>query len=113
MIEISEKDIQSTMQELSDSYHTKIRVIVDENNKYCVWIDHIDRIKRKKYLSNLIGRGDTYIDACIDYLINLLDTSYHLRYMKDFYATTTLRNIIKRNKPLMKYLKEIEGEKGV
>ena len=85
------------VQKCADEYHEKIVLTIDKDYKICIYIKNIDRIKGRKYLSNLEGRGFTYHDACVDFLINLMDKNYFLRYKTKFYATEALRGIIRKS----------------
>ena len=78
-------------------YNEKIVVTIDKDYKICIHIRYIDRLKKRKYLSNLEGRGETYKDACIDYIKNLMDKKYTIRYKLRFYATEKLRTIIRKS----------------
>lgn len=98
---LSEEEFQLPMKLLelcADQYNEKIILTVDIDYKICVYIKNIDRIKRRKYLSNLEGRGSTYHDACVDFINNLMDKKYNIRYKTKFYATETLRTIIRKSK---------------
>ena len=79
-------------------YNQKVRFIIDNDGLYCVFIDNLDRIKSRKYLSNLEGRGNTKEEACVNYILNLLDSSFNIRYSKNIYATEKVRRIIKKSK---------------
>ena len=85
------------MERLAEYYKERIIVDVDVDYKICVHINNIDRIYKKKYLSNLEGRGYTYEDACIDYIKNLMDRKYNIRYNSKFYATNSLRTIVRKS----------------
>ena len=85
------------MEKLSKASKERIVITVDVDYNICIHINNIDRLYKKKYLSNLEGRGLTYRDACINYINNLMDSNYRLRYKSKFYITTKLRNIIKKS----------------
>lgn len=95
------------VERIASLFRSKVSVCIDVDYKICVYIPDIDRIRKKKYLSNLEGRGFTYQEACINYLINVLDKRYNLRYKKKYYATSPIREIIRSNKIFMNeyYLK--------
>ena len=94
------------MEELANVYHEHIRVITDVDNRICVWITRIDKLKSRKYLSNLEGRGDTYREACIQYIYNLMNSKYQIRYKHKLYATTPLRNVVRKNNIFMTHYKD-------
>lgn len=73
---------------------------LDTYGNYYVYYRNIDLISRKKYLLYLTGRGDTFAHAYIDLCKHMMDKNYRLRYKSKFYATTPIRNIIKRYKIL-------------
>lgn len=99
------------MEDLASLYSAKIHTVIDIDYKVCVYITNIDRLKRKKYLCNLEGRGYTYRDACINYIQNILDTKYQIRFKKKYYASTPLRKIVKSNKLYMtKYYKVVSTD---
>ena len=81
---------------MSNSYHEKIFTCIDRDGLICVYIHNIDRIYKRKYLSNLEGRGHTYDEACENYILNLMNRKFHLRYKIKFYATTKLRTTIRK-----------------
>lgn len=85
------------MEKLASYYNERIFVDVDVDYKICIHINNIDRIYKKKYLSNLEGRGLTYEEACKDYIKNLMDRKYCIRYKSKFYATNSLRTIIRKS----------------
>ena len=85
------------MDRLASVYNTRICYIIDVDYKICIWIRGIDKLKNKKYLSNLEGRGYTYRAACLDYIKKLMDKSYLIRFNKKTYATTTLRNVVRHD----------------
>lgn len=85
------------VQSCADAYHEKIVITIDKDYKICIYIKNIDRIKGRKYLSNLEGRGNTYRDACINFLCNLMDRNYNIRYKTKFYATEALRTIVRKS----------------
>ena len=85
------------IEKIANHYNERIHVTVDKDYNICVHINNIDRIYRKKYLSNLEGRGETYKKACENYIRNLMDKKYYLRYNSKFYATKTIRNIIRKS----------------
>ena len=87
----------SLIEKLANHYKERILIDVDVDYNICVHINNIDRIYKKKYLSNLEGRGLTYEEACKDYIRNLMDSKYNLRYNSKFYATKTLRTIIRKS----------------
>lgn len=82
---------------ISELYSGRIMFYLDVNNDYVIFIQNIERIKRKKYISNLEGRGSTLEDACERYIHNALNTDYNLRYKHKFYVTTPIRNMIKKS----------------
>lgn len=84
------------VQKCAEQYHEKIILTIDTEFKICIYIKNIDRIKGRKYLSNLEGRGFTYQEACIDFIKNLMDKNYNIRYKTKFYATESLRTIVRR-----------------
>lgn len=43
---------------------------------------------------SVTGRGDTYRDACLDLLNQLLDTKYRIRTMSGGYKTEKIRKVI-------------------
>lgn len=95
---------------IANRYDERIISTIDKDYNICIYINNIDKIKKKKYISNLEGRGLTYKDACIDYINNVLNTDYCIRYKKKFYATTPIRNIVKA---YMNSIKQIEEKKDV
>ena len=89
------------VEKIASAYKTNVSICIDVDYKICIYIHELDRIRKNKYLSNLEGRGFTYKEACIDYLNNILDERYNIRYKKKYYATTPLRKFIKNNKIFM------------
>lgn len=104
------KQLSIIMSQLSSVYNTKVRAIEDINGDICVWIEKIDRLYKRKYLSNLEGRGKTLEDAYIDYIKKLMNTTYQIRYNKKIYATSSLRNIIKKDKSLIELIMNDGGD---
>lgn len=94
---------------IAEKYNEKIISLIDNEYNVCVYINNIDRISKKKYLSNIEGRGLTYRDACIDYIEKALDPSYCIRYKKEYYATTPIRKIIKTYMSIIKQKEENEN----
>lgn len=93
---------------IAEYYNEKVISCIDINNMICVYITNIDKLKHKSMLSNLEGRGITYEDACIDYIINALDTQYTLRHNHTLYVTTKIRKILKSNyKSIKRYMKGV------
>lgn len=84
------------VEKCANEYHEKIILTIDKDYHICIYIKNIDRIKNRRLLSNLEGRGLTYHDACIDFILNLMDKNYTIRYKSKFYATETLRTIIRK-----------------
>jgi hypothetical protein len=98
---------EKIMIEISCYYKARIRNISDIDGNICVFIDGLDRLKKRRFLSNLEGRGKDYHEACIDYINNLMDKNYLIRYKKKIYATSPLRKIVRSNDIFMsKYLKK-------
>ena len=104
------KQLSTIMFQLASIYNTKVRSIEDINGDICVWIEKIDRLYKRKYLSNLEGRGKTLEEAYIDYIQNLMNTKYQIRYNKKIYATSSLRNIIKKDKSLLEMIMNDGGD---
>ena len=85
------------MDKLANYYNERIVLTIDDDYRLCIYINNIDRLYRKKYLSNLEGRGYTYREACIDYIKNLMDSKFNIRYKINLYATNPLRTIIRKS----------------
>lgn len=81
---------------IAQLYHSRYHIGIDKNTDVYVFIDNIDGIKKKKYLTDITGRGNTYQEACIDYIKKLLDRSICLRYKRKFYATRKIRSFINK-----------------
>lgn len=93
------------IEDISSHYNELILTCIDKDYNVVVHINDIDKIYKKKYLFNLDGRGLTYRDACIDYINNLMDKTYNLRYKKYKYITRSLRSYL-----LEKYKEYFKGE---
>lgn len=81
---------------VADTYNEKVQTCIDIDDMICVYIHNIDKIYKRQYLSNLEGRGYTYEQACKNYINNMMDRKFNLRYKIRFYATTKLRTIIRK-----------------
>ena len=91
------------IESLCEKVHGHLLTSIDKDYNIVVFIYEFDRIKNKKYLYNLEGRGETYREACIDYIRNIMDSKFNLRYLKKYYATLSLREFIKQDPELKKY----------
>lgn len=84
------------LKEISDKYNEKIISYNDVDNNVVVYIRNIDKIKKKKYLYPLEGRGVDYEKACDDFINKAMDSSFNLRYKLTLYSTTNIRAIIRK-----------------
>ena len=71
--------------------HMKIMTCIDVKYNVVVYIPELSRIKEKKYLSNLEGRGNTYREACVNFIYNLMDNDFNIRYKGKYYITELVR----------------------
>lgn len=81
---------------ISKVYNERIFTCIDKDGLICVYINNIDKIYNNKYISNLEGRGNTLDEACENYILNIMNKKFNLRYKIKFYATTNLRTIIRK-----------------
>lgn len=89
-----------TVEMIASHFHERILVTTTIDNSIYIRINHIDRLRKRKYLSDLYGSGKTYEEACCNYILHAMNRNYLLRYKHKYYATTTIRNIIKKSKVL-------------
>lgn len=82
--------------EIASSFHEKIVIGIDTDELLYLYIPNLDRLKRRKFLSDLTGRGPTLYDASMDFLRQVMDPLFTIRYKKKYYATTKLRSIVKK-----------------
>jgi len=93
---------------MAKKYGEEMVMGIDSDGLYYVFITNIDRLKNKRYMKDLTGHGVTVYDACMDYILAVMDRRYNIRYRKKYYATVKLRNIIRRTDILtnFKYSRE-------
>lgn len=82
------------VEKISRTKGMKIMTCIDKDYNVVVYIPQLSRVKNKKYLSNLEGRGQTYREACIDFIKNLMDNNFNIRYNNDFYVTELMRTCV-------------------
>lgn len=85
----------SIMEKLAKRYNTKVIHGLDINGLYYIYIRDIDKLKKRKYLYPLEGRSIDLLIVYKNYLRNLMNPQYQIRYKRKLYATTPLRNIVK------------------
>ena len=83
-----------SLEKIAKLRNMTILTCIDANYNVVVYIPQLSRIKNKKYLSNLEGRGLTYRDACVDFIINLMDYNYNIRYKEKYYITSLVRTYV-------------------
>lgn len=83
-----------TVEKIANLKNMNICTCIDKDYNVVVYIYQLSKIKDKRYLSNLEGRGKTYREACIDFIINIMDKNYNLRYEKEYYITSVIRSFV-------------------
>lgn len=105
-----EKTPGELFKDIASIYSSKCHIGIDKNKQVFVFIEDLDGLKKKKYLTDLTGRGETYQDACIDYIQKLLDRSICIRYKRKFYATSKIRKLINKTNFRKKYMNYAESD---
>ncbi len=88
------------VESIASHFHERILITTTIDNVVNIRINNIDRLRKRKFLSDLSGVGKTYEEACCNYILHALDRKYLLRYKQKYYATTTIHNMIKKSKVL-------------
>lgn len=104
-----EKEPGELFKDIAALYSSNYHIGIDKNKQVFVFIDNLDGLKKKKYLTDLTGRGETYQEACIDYIQKLLDKTICIRYKRKFYATSKIRKLINKTNFRKKYVDYAES----